>query len=255
MGDRTVQLPSELRHLTMKPTAHRTSRHRHAAPVVLMPPDLQMMGSLPFAASDFTALDTWLAEEGWPPGRMDIATLEGYLVALLVWPIALSAGAWLPLIWGIRGWKVAAKIATPATYDRFVLLLVGFLQDLERRLTTCPRRRTFVLEHDSLTLSARYFAGSAWATGFMTALHENSTGLGSRSVASRSAVERIARYASLRSTQSSALVTVAADLSAQVAILMEERPSRGALGPLTSSLSRVARVHSRAGQTAGAVIA
>jgi yecA family protein len=208
-----------------------------------------MMGPLPFKASDFTALDSWLAEEGWPPGRMDVAMLEGYLVALLVWPIALSAGAWLPLIWGIRGWKVAAKIATPVAYDRFILLIVGFLQELERRLTACPRQPTFVLERDSLVLSARYFAGAAWATGFITALHENSAGLSARSAAARSAVERIARYASLRSTHSNALASVAADLSAQVAILMEERPSRGALGPLTSTLSRVARVHNRAGST------
>jgi hypothetical protein len=233
----------------MKQTAHRNSRHFRVAPVVLMPPDLQMMGALPFKASDFTALDSWLAEEGWPPGRMDAAMLEGYLVALLIWPIALSAGAWLPFIWGIRGWKVAAKIATPATYDRFIFLIVGFLQELELRLTACPRLRTFVLEHHSPILSARYFAGAAWSTGFMTALHENSAGLSARSAAARSAVERIARYAPLRSTHSNALAAVAADLSAQVAILMEERPTRGAIGPLTSTLSRVARVHNRAGSS------
>jgi yecA family protein len=229
----------------MKLTAHRISRFRHAVPVVLMPPDLQLMGSPAFGGSDLAALDAWLAEEGWPPGRMDVAMLEGYLVALLVWPITLSPGAWLPLTWGIRGWKVAAKIATPATYDRFTSLLIGFLQNLERRLSACPRAHTFVLKHDSPVLSPSYFAGSAWATGFMTALHEHSDGLRSRSAAARSAVEGIAHYASLRSTRSSALAAVAANLSAQVAILMEERPARGPVGPLTSTLSRVARVHNR----------
>ena len=207
-----------------------------------MPPNLQIMGSLPFTGESFGELDAWLAEEGWPAERMDAAMLEGYLVALLVWPIELSAGAWLPPIWGIRGWKVAAKIATREAYDRFLLLVIGFLQDLERRLTASPRLRPFVLEHDGPILSARYFAGSAWATGFMIALHENSAGLGSRSASARSAVEAIARFASLRSTKSSAMASVSADLNAAVSMLMAERPSRGALGPLPLGLSGVARV-------------
>jgi yecA family protein len=226
----------------MTSKARYTSRYVRAAPAELMPPNLQTMGSLPFTDESFAELDAWLAEDGWPSERMDAAMLEGYLVALLVWPVELSAGAWLPPIWGIRGWKVAAKIATTEGYDRFLLLVIGFLQDLERRLTATPRLRPFVLEHDTPILSARYFAGSAWATGFMIALHENSAGLGSRSASARSAVESIARFASLRSTKSSAMASVSADLNAAVSMLMAERPSRGALGPLPIGLSGVARV-------------
>jgi yecA family protein len=220
---------------TMKPKARRTLRHGDAAPVVLLPPNLQTVGPLPISGQDFAKLDAWLAEEGWPDERMDVATLEGYLVALLAWPIELSPGAWLPPLWGVRGWKVAAKIAIPETYDRFIALVIGFLQELERRLTTSPRRRTFVLAHDAPIVSARYFAGSAWATGFMTALYHNSAGLQSRSAGARSAVEKIASYASLRSTESSAMPSASTALSAAVAILMEERPSRAPLGPLPLS--------------------
>jgi len=225
----------------MTTKARYTSRYTRDAPAVLMPPNLQDMGSLPFTASSFAELDAWLAEDGWPPDHMDAATMEGYLVALLTWPIELSAGAWLPPIWGIRGWKVAAKIATTETYNRFLVLVVGFLQDLERRLTASPALRPFVLEHRGPILSAHYFAGSAWATGFMIALHENSAGLGSRSASARSAVEGIARFASLRTTKASAMEAVSAELNAQVAKLMAERPSRGELGPLSLCLSGGAR--------------
>jgi uncharacterized protein UPF0149 len=218
-----------------------TSRYTPVTPAVLMPPNLQNMGSLPFTSKDFAELDAWLAEEGWPPQHMDAAMLEGYLVALLVWPIELSVGAWLPPIWGIRGWKVAAKIATTETYNRFLLLIIGFLQDLERRLTASPPLRPFVLDHCAPILSARYFVGSAWATGFMIALHENSAGLSSRSASARSAVEGIAHFASLRSTQASAMASVSAKLSAEVAKLVDERPSRGELGPLLLCLSGGAR--------------
>jgi uncharacterized protein YecA (UPF0149 family) len=116
----------------MKPKARYSARYGQTVPQ-LLPPDLQSLGSIAFTPLDFKALDACLAEEGWPAEHMDVAMLEGYLVALLVWPIQLSPGAWLPAIWGIRGWKVAAKIATRESYDRFLALVIGLLQDLERR--------------------------------------------------------------------------------------------------------------------------
>jgi yecA family protein len=187
---------------------------------------MQTMGSVPFNANDFAKLDAWLAEEGWPADRMDVAMLEGYLVALLAWPIELPPGAWLPSVWGIRGWKVAAKIATPEPYSAFVALIIGYFQDLERRLTASPPARTFVLEGNAPYRSGRYFAGAAWATGFITALHQNSTGLGSRSAAVVAAVEDIAHYASLRSTDSSELPSVAAAMSGAVRVIVTDRPLR-----------------------------
>ena len=226
---------------SMTSKARYISRYTRVAPAVLMPPNLQDMGPLPFTATSFAELDAWLAEDGWPPDRMDAAMLEGYLVALLTWPIELSAGAWLPPIWGIRGWKVAAKIDTREAYDRFLALVIGFLQDLERRLTASPPLRPFVLEYRAPILSARYFAGSAWATGFMIGLHENSAGLSSRSATARSAVEGIARFASLRSAKASAMGAVSAELNAEIAKLMVERPSRLELGPLSLRLSGGAR--------------
>ncbi len=193
--------------------------------VVLLPPDLETMGPLPFTAEDFAKLDAWLAEEGWPANRMDVAMLEGYLVALLAWPVELPSGAWLPSVWGIRGWKVAAKIAKPDTYATFLALVIGLFQELERRLTTSPPARTFVLGLDAPYESGRYFAGAAWATGFMTALEQNSAGLRSRSAAVVAAVEDIAHYAARRSTETSELPAAATALSAAVARIMTERPS------------------------------
>src|SRR5580698_1106935 len=173
----------------MKPKARYTARYGQTVPQ-LLPPDLKSLGAIAFTPLDFQALDVWLAEEGWPAEHMDAAMLEGYLVALLVWPIQLSPGAWLPAIWGIRGWKVAAKIATRESYDRFLALVIGLLQELELRLTATPRTLTFVLKGDSALLSTRYFAGAAWSTGFISALEFNANGLGSRSVLSRTALEK-----------------------------------------------------------------
>jgi len=220
----------------MKPKARYTAKYGQTVPQ-LLPPDIQSLGSIAFTLLDFKALDAWLAEEGWPAERMDAAMLEGYLVALLVWPIQLSPGAWLPAIWGIRGWKVAAKIATKESYDRFLGLVIGLLQELERRLADAPRALTFVLKGDCALLSPRYFAGAAWATGFIAALEFNEGGLGSRSILSRTALEHIIEIASLRSNESSAMSRVIAELRASVGTLLDERPARG-----RAPTARVARV-------------
>jgi yecA family protein len=232
---------------SMKPKARHSARYGYAAPQFL-PPNLSAVGPLLFTDHDFATLDAWLAEDGWPDEHMDIAMLEGYLVALLVWPIELAPGAWLPRIWGIRGWKVAAKIATPENYSRFIALVMGLFQELEHRLVTSPPARTFVLGRDAPYVSGRYFAGAAWATGFMMALHENSTGLGSRSPAVRSAVENIAHYASARSTSPGALTSVATALSAAVTIIMSERPVRGPVAALP--LKKVASLRAAEKQAA-----
>ena len=215
----------------MKPKARYTTRYGQSAPQ-LLPPDLKALGSIAFTAQDFTALDAWLAEDGWPAEHMDVAMLEGYLVALLVWPIQLSPGAWLPAIWGIRGWKVAAKISTPESYDRFLALIIGLMQELERRLTVTPRALTFVLSSECALVSPRYFAGAAWSTGFMSALQFSATGLGSRSALSRAALENIIAIASLRSKEPGTIIRVAAELRAAVSTIMDERPARAAVTPI-----------------------
>jgi yecA family protein len=209
----------------MKPKARHKTRYGYAEPL-LLPPNLSTMGALAFSPQDFSTLAAWLAEPGWPDNHMDVAMLEGYLAAVLVWPIELAPGAWLPLIWGIRGWKVAAKIAEPEAYNRFIALVLGFSQEIERRLATLPPVRTLVLSAHSPAIPARYFAGAAWATGFMTALHENSAGLGARSSAVRSAVEDIAQYASRRSLPPSAFPAAATALSVATMIIMSEHPAR-----------------------------
>jgi yecA family protein len=225
----------------MKPKPRFSSRYGQEAPV-LLPPNLRTLGSIGFTASDFKMLDAWLAEEGWPGERMDVAMLEGYLVALLVWPIQLSPGAWLPAIWGVRGWKVAAKIATPESYNRFLALVVGFLQELERRLTTTPHTATFVLIGDGALLSTRTFAAAAWSSGFMAALQFSAAGLGSRSPLSRAAVEQIIGVASQRSTDPSAMALVAGSLRVSIATLMDERPARGAAALIPIGLSVAAQL-------------
>jgi len=205
-------------------------RDTHVGPPTLQPPKMGVQDAPQFTRHDYEMLGAWLVEDGWPRGTMDIAMLEGYLVALLVWPVRVQPGAWLPPIWGETGWKVPAKIGSPSEYDRFVERVMGFLEDLDRRmrgsqpqfvpgLPVCsprPRRQT------PPTVS--------WAQGFLKALQLSAQGLGSRSDSARSAVTRIARWASSTPTLSGAALADA--LTSAVLTLAGERSSRGPLGAL-----------------------
>ena len=179
-------------------------------------------------------LAAWLAEAGWPRGHMDIATLEGYLIALLAWPVGVPAGAWLPPIWGGQGgWKVPAKIAAPDAYTKFAALVVGFMHDLDREISARPSRfepmlsRTEVPSWDRSSLS-----GISWAQGFLRALQQNSQGLTWRTEGARIAVTRIAHLACLPATPPVSDLDVAADLKSAVSTLVAERATRGPLGAL-----------------------
>jgi len=209
----------------MKPKSMQSTRYGLIMPT-LLPPSRDSLGVVPFSAREFAELDAWLAEDGWPDGRTDSAMLEGFMVALIAWPTELSAGAWLPLIWGIRGWKVAAKIASLEKYDHFITLVMGMFQELERRLVDAPGNYTFALRKDAPYLSGRYCAGAAWATGFLTALQEYSSGFAMRPASVRTAVEDIAQFASKRSTERASLDPVAAALNSALSAILPERPKR-----------------------------
>ena len=194
----------------------------------LMPPDLRTFGEAPFGDRERTRLVAWLREAGWPRGHMDIATLEGYLTALIVWPVGIPAGAWLPPIWGQRGWRVPTKIAARSQYDEFVALIIGFMRDLDRRLSQPQSMLESSVLRD-LKAGARVSAFHAWGQGFMAALALGSQGLKWRTPATQAAVRVIAS-----STSDAAPIGLHAgeELVSGVLALMEQRASRGPLGPL-----------------------
>jgi yecA family protein len=193
-----------------------------------MPPNLLTFGAAPFGDPQRARLTAWLREAGWPRGHMEIAELEGYLVALIAWPVGISSGAWLPRIWGHPGWKVPTKIAARPQYEEFVALIVGFIQALDRELSGQPSpfgssvlRGLRGREHTETLHS--------WGRGFMTALTLGSQALKSRSTSAGAAVHTIAA-----STASSAPFRsrTVQDIEIAVLSLIAQRSSRGPLGPL-----------------------
>jgi yecA family protein len=163
--------------------------------------------------------------------------LEGYLIALLTWPMRVHPGAWLPPIWGQTGWRVPAKISSQAGYNQFINLVVGFLEDLDRELCASPPRFVPVLPVRTARPQSRSMPGvCCWAQGFLKALQLSAQGLGDRSDSARSAVIRIARWASSVPTPSEPAVSE--EFTSAVLTLAGERSSRGPLGALPAAESR-----------------
>jgi yecA family protein len=194
----------------------------------LMPPDPRTFGAAPFGDQQRARLAAWLREVGWPRGHMNIAELEGFLVALIAWPVDMSAGAWLPPIWGERGWKVPRKLATRARYEEFVALVVGFMRELDGVLSRQPSRFESSVLRD-LTDRTRNETLHRWGKGFMTALTLGSQGLKSRNANAGAAVRIIAG-----STAASAPFGPGAvdEVMSAVKALIDQRVSRGPLGPI-----------------------
>jgi yecA family protein len=215
---------------------HRAHSQPNASPPALLPPNLRTLDAGSFTHQDLQTLRAWLVDDGWPRGTMDIGMLEGYLVALLVWPVGIASGAFLPPIWGEKaGWRVPAKIATPEAFDKFIALVVGLLQHLDHGLGACPPIFVPTLCTDAPKRRGPRTPGVSWAQGFLRALQQNAQGLQCRSDAARTAAAGIAHYASFVAPSPGAFPAIATNLASAVLTLVSERSSRGPLGALDTT--------------------
>ena len=211
----------------MSSMAKRSPFSRRTEEPIVLPPDLRKLGTLPFGPDERRELETWLGQAGWSRETMDSESLEGYLVALLIWPVDLPSGAWLPLIWGERGWKHPPKLTAPRDFERFVTLVCGLLQDLDRRLSDGTWLFIPALRLSAPRQRWRSQTPCRWASGFASALQQHAFGLKYRSMPARSAAEIMVRWSTLAPTTQTAV-----ELSRAVRTLVMERPTRGPLGPL-----------------------
>jgi yecA family protein len=209
----------------------RRYRLAHAEADEFLPPNLSAMDALSFGEAQRTRLSGWLSEAGWPRRRMNMAELEGYLTALIAWPVGIASGAWLPPVWGERGWKVPRKIATRDQFEELIALIVGFMQHLEGQLSL-PASRFDSSVLRTVRGSDLVTALHGWGRGFTKALTLGSQGLQARGATSRAAVYRIATLtsASVPPRPQSIEGIVEAVLA-----LMKLRDSRGPLGPLAEA--------------------
>lgn len=215
----------------------RSSKSRysdHRETTVLLPPRLSELGHQPFTSIERESLARLMREPTWPRGTLNIYGLEGYLTALLVWPVALLPGAWLPPIWNEGSWRVRPPIDTADRYGEFLELVVGFLRTIDQGLLQSPPIFDHCLhmkgDPDHLDLNGH---AHSWAEGFGRGLRQSAQARVSPDPGTREAVRLIASFAIRQSgvlpdsTQRAGMV-----LTEAVLALASTRVSRGPLGAL-----------------------
>lgn len=208
--------------------------NRYVEAPTLLPPKLSELGHQSFTSAERESLAHLLREPGWPRDTLNIYGLEGYLTALLVWPVALQPGAWLPPIWNEASWRVRPPIDTVDRYGVFLELIVGFLRTIDQGLLQTPAVFESGLHlpssHEGLDTIER---AQCWAQGFGRGLRQGVQSRVAPTPGARAAVNTIAACAENQShlSKESARQTVLV-LTEAVLALASTRMSRGPLGTL-----------------------
>lgn len=216
---------------------------RYVESPVLLPPKVSELGHLPFAAPSRLALATLLKDRAWPKETLDIDGLEGYLVALLAWPVELQPGAWLPPIWNQSGWKIPPPIETTVRYQEFVELVLSYLRTLDAGLLADPPAFSTRLPAPLRDARSAVVSGvQSWARGFGRGLLQAAQLRVEPDFEAREAVRVIAAYAGARGRGEPGHVRQAhAEIQHAVLVLAARRRSRGPLGPFAKQPAAITR--------------
>jgi yecA family protein len=209
----------------------RASRSSRSAKPEILAPQIASLGHRPFTKRDLDSLARWLQDPVWPIGSMNIYTLEGYLTALLVMPLGLRTGIWMPSIWNANGWNIPLALQVREKHHEFTELLIGYMRSINAGLIASPPKFDTVLE-STTKWSSRPVSASIgdWVTGFGKALHLCShLNLADANV--NAALHTIAAQAS-DANKTKPIDKVSASIRQAVCALAQTRTSHGPLSEL-----------------------
>jgi len=217
-----------------KPGSYVPRSSRYKETPVLLPPATATLGQRPFNLSEKKLLASQLQAAGWPRDTLNIHALEGYLCALLVLPIQLQPGAWLPPIWNLGGWKIPPPINNPESYAVFMELVFGFLRTLDQALLATPPKFESImqLQLDDTRVPTKTLI-PLWVYGFSRGLALYQKTGNAPTTSTQDAVRRIAIYSPHQSNLTDSETQYALrNLTRAVLSLASTRSSRGPLGAL-----------------------
>lgn len=224
---------------------------RYVVSVDVPTPNPEDLGHRPFAEPDLLALTQLLQDPAWPRGAMNIYSLEGFLVALLVMPLGLRTRVWMPSVWNEPGWKTPLALQARDTYDEFLELLFGFMRRIDAGFAESPCRFELVQgSADIQLIRTAEVRAKDWVHGFGKALslcpHIN---LMLHST-DRAALHAIASHA-VDSVSASTTNHRRMSIQQAVLVLAQARTSRGPLSAVPVIAKAVPR---RSGALSGPVV-
>ncbi|MBI2803224.1 MAG: UPF0149 family protein [Gammaproteobacteria bacterium] len=148
---------------------------RYGASADVLTPNIEAFGHRPLSEQDLQNLAQQLRDPKWSRNAPNIYALEGLLTALLVLPLGLRPGEWLPLVWNESGWRIPAALQDEQQLDGFIDSIVGFMRRINCGLLETPAQFVSILDSPEFEQYARkpQSAHADWVNGFGIALSQS----------------------------------------------------------------------------------
>ncbi len=117
----------------------------------------------PITDADLAYLDEFLGSEHVPESSMDVATLEGFLTALVIGPHVVMPSAWMPWVWDFEhGWQ-EVEFADMAQAQNVMGLVMGLMNRIAGAFERDPASFEPVFFRDAV------WGAAEWCEGFLAA--------------------------------------------------------------------------------------
>ena len=93
----------------------------------------------PLSDKELEALDDFLAAPAREDTSMDVATLEGFLVALAIGPEMVMPSDWVPWVWDLYEGEAGAQFEDPDEAERIIQLVMRFYNQALQQFANNPQ--------------------------------------------------------------------------------------------------------------------
>jgi uncharacterized protein len=115
----------------------------------------------PLSDKELEALDRFLAAPSREKTSMDVATLEGFLVALAIGPELVMPSQWLPWVWDLYEGEADAQFEDMDEAERIMQLVMRFYNQVLRQFADDPEA------FEPVYWRAPVWGAAEWCEGFL----------------------------------------------------------------------------------------
>lgn len=134
-----------------------------------------MMNGGPLTDEELRELDDFLLDAPGIEESMDIATLDGFLTAIISGPKLIPPSEWMRWVWDMESGKDSPEFETRAKAERIIGLLMRHMNDIAETLTYSPQHYEPLLMENPNDGDPVPMAGD-WCCGYMKGVELDSQG-------------------------------------------------------------------------------
>ncbi len=113
--------------------------------------------------TDLQRLDTFLSSDAAPASAMNVATLEGFLTALVIGPRVAMPSAWLRWVWDFENGREDAVFSDMAQAQEMMGLVMGLMNRIADAFARDPESFEPVFQRQAV------WGAAEWCGGFLAA--------------------------------------------------------------------------------------